>query len=63
MISKITPEKMVSASSTETSWKEKTIPFLGGRPKRDNIINSDDIMNLIIACNTCRTLEDFFQLI
>ena len=62
MISKITPDSTVNPTPSETSWIEKTIPFLGGRPKRDDIIGSDDIVNLIIACNTCTTLEAFFQL-
>jgi hypothetical protein len=62
MLSKITPDKLLNPTSTESSWIEKTIPFLGGRPQRDLTIGSDDIMNLIIACNTCNTLEELFQL-
>lgn len=60
MISKVTPEKVTRTSSKETSLIGKTIPFMGGRPQRDLIISSDDITNLIIACNTCRNLEEFF---
>ncbi len=37
------------------------IPFLGGRPKRGQIINKDDILNLRIALNTAKTLEEFLK--
>ena len=62
MISKITPEKIINPSPSDTSWIEKTIPFMGGRPERDLAITSDDIVNLIIACNTCGSLEEFLHL-
>ncbi len=61
MISKTTPEKIVKTGLTNDSLIGKTIPFLGGRPQRESIIGNDDIMNLLIACNTCSTLEDFFK--
>ena len=61
MISKTTPEKVLTTGTPNVSWIGKTIPFLGGRPQRDSIINSDDIMNLIIACNTCSSLDEFFK--
>ena len=61
MISKITPEKLSSQPSTVAPWNQKTIPFLGGRPKRESIISNDDILNLLIACNTCRTMDEFFE--
>ena len=61
MISKITPNK-INPTSSNVSWVEKTIPFLGGRPERESTIGSDDIVNLVIACNTCGTLEEFFHL-
>jgi hypothetical protein len=61
MISKITPEKIRNSELNNQSFIEQEIPFLGGRPARDIIINADDIVNLIIACNTCSTLEDFFR--
>ncbi|MBN1578973.1 MAG: hypothetical protein JW913_20595 [Chitinispirillaceae bacterium] len=62
MISKITPDKIIHSASSDTSWVEKTIPFLGGRPERESTICPDDIVNLVIACNTCSTLEEFYQL-
>lgn len=40
----------------EEVTKDEYIPFLGGRPERDTIINQDDITNLIIALNT-QTIE------
>ncbi len=38
-----------------------SIPFLAGRPKRDSVICSDDLMNLKIALATCKSLEEFLQ--
>lgn len=35
------------------------IPFLGGRPEREKLINSDDLLNLTIALNTSASLDDF----
>jgi len=61
MISKVTPEKVLRAESANVSWIGKSIPFMGGRPQRDSIIANDDIMNLIIACNTCSSLDEFFK--
>ena len=37
------------------------IPFLEGRPKRETVIGSNDIINLKIALNTVGTLEELFQ--
>jgi hypothetical protein len=34
----------------------KRIPFLGGRPDRDQPISEDDITNLRIALNTTRSV-------
>lgn len=39
------------------------IPFLGGRPKRSVIINKEDIINLGIALNTCKTIDEFLKII
>gem|GEM_PF-4973974 len=62
MISRITPENVLNPTPADSSWRKKSIPFLGGRPKRDIPITADDINNLIIASNTCVTLEEFFSL-
>lgn len=40
-----------------------TIPFMGGRPVRDLVINDDDITNLVIAMNTAVSLEEFLALV
>lgn len=32
-----------------------------GAPVRDTVINGDDIQNLQIALNTCKTMEDFLS--
>lgn len=37
----------------------KRIPFKGGRPKRTEKINNDDILNLKILLNTANSLEEF----
>jgi len=38
-----------------------SIPFLAGRPKRDTVINLDDVTNLKIALALCTDLEDFLE--
>ena len=45
----------------EEVGREEYIPFLGGRPHRDNVISEDDITNLIIALNTAKSLEVFLE--
>jgi hypothetical protein len=62
MISKMTPERLAQPTPSESAWIEKNIPFLGGRPEREAAIGTDDIMNLLIASNTCSTFEEFFNL-
>lgn len=37
------------------------IPFKEGRPKRDTVINGDDILNLQIALNTSNNFESFLK--
>ena len=37
------------------------IPFLGGRPKREDLINKSDILNLKIAFETAKTFEEFLE--
>ena len=37
------------------------IPFLGGRPARETVIGNEDVIDLSIALNTCRTLEELFE--
>lgn len=45
----------------ENIQKKDYIPFLEGRPKRKKIMSNDDIANLSIALNTCKTLEEFLK--
>ena len=59
---KTTPEKINELTPSVTGWTEKNITFLGGRPERECAIGTDDIINLIIAYNTCSTFEEFFKL-
>jgi hypothetical protein len=37
------------------------IPFLKGRPKRETAIDRDDCMNLEIALNTCKTVDELLN--
>jgi hypothetical protein len=37
------------------------IPFLKGRPKRENPIDHDDFINLEIALNTCKTVDELLD--
>jgi hypothetical protein len=39
------------------------IPFLEGRPKRETAIDHDDLLNLAIALNTCKTVEEFLRVL
>lgn len=39
--------------------KNHFIPFLQGRPVREGLINNEDIINLKIALNTSKSLQDF----
>jgi hypothetical protein len=59
---KTTPDNMSNLNSAESAMVEKTIPFLGGRPIRECPIGADDVMNLLIACNTCSSFEEFYNL-
>ncbi len=61
MVSKITPENIITSASSYTSLREKKIPFMGGRPERGEAISHDDILNLIISFNICNSLEEFLS--
>ena len=37
------------------------IPFLEGRPERDTVISSDDVLNLKIALNQSSTFEALLE--
>ena len=41
--------------------KPDYIPFLGGRPNRTTIINSDDCIDLSILLNTSTTVDDLLN--
>ena len=45
----------------ENIKKKDYIPFLEGRPKRKKVISDDDIMNISIALNTCKNLEELIN--
>ena len=37
------------------------IPMYEGRPKREEVIGKDDVLNLEIVLNTCNTVESFLE--
>ncbi len=37
------------------------IPFLGGRPRREGVIGSDDLTNLLIALYSSKSFEAFLN--
>ena len=45
----------------ENVLKPDYIPFLSGRPNRENAIGKDDLMNLAIVLNTTDTVEEFIK--
>jgi hypothetical protein len=47
----------------ENTKINSTIPFLGGRPNRTNIISEDEILDLKINLNITKTLDEFLALI
>lgn len=47
----------------ENVLKSDYIPFLSGRPDRDSEIGKDDLMNLEIALNTTKSVDDFLKTI
>lgn len=46
---------------TQVQARNRHIPFLDGRPERTVSISDDDLLNLIIALNVSRSLEEFFE--
>lgn len=51
------------AIKLEEILKETYIPFLGGRPKRDEIISKDDMTNLSIAFGLSKDVSKFLELV
>lgn len=47
----------------EHVMKKDFIPFKGGRPSRATVIGKEDVINLTIALNTARNLDDFFAMV
>jgi len=56
-----------TTSSGEELWTinltKVDIAMGAGRPARHKIINQDDIQNLKIALNTCKSIDEFLQLV
>jgi hypothetical protein len=47
----------------ETTLTDKSIPFLGGRPDRLDIISEDEILDLKITLNITKTVDEFLETI
>lgn len=43
------------------AMKEERLKLFRGRPARDTEINKEDIINLKIALNSSKTLEEFLE--
>ena len=43
----------------EEVLKKDFIPFKGGRPARNTVIGKEDVLNLSIALNTAKSLDEF----
>jgi len=56
-------EALEAQALASKPWlRQGDIPFLGGRPDRETVISTDDILNLQIALNTAQDLEKFCAL-
>jgi hypothetical protein len=42
---------------------KKHLPLYAGRPERDKEIANDDLLNLRIALNTARSLDEFLDMV
>lgn len=49
-------KRVYAQSATKTR-----IPFLGGRPKRDTAVDRDDLVNLAILLNVCKTVDELLE--
>ncbi len=58
----MTRAKMAYHEHLKVLLQEQYIPFLGGRPVRDAVINGEDIMNLTIDLWTTSSVEKFLEL-
>ena len=47
----------------ESDYYSSNIPFLRGRPRREEIINGDDVNNFLIAVNTCESIDEFISIV
>jgi hypothetical protein len=54
-------EKVSRGKGIDLPRTDIQIPFLAGRPLREATVNRDDIINLVIAFNTSKSIEEFIQ--
>lgn len=55
------PQRLEKSNAVNNAPIDKHIPFLAGRPKRDCVIDRDDLLNLQIAIYTSKCLEEFLH--
>jgi len=54
--------KEAQALASKPWLRHPQIAWLAGRPDRETVISTDDILNLQIALNTAQDLEEFCAL-
>lgn len=59
----ICPNCQQKNTVTEYKISKEKIKFLGGRPKRDKIINIDDIIEVNVQLNKINTIDDAIKIL
>ena len=54
--------RRVKERSGSSEDRVTVIPFMAGRPERESVICADDLVNLKIALEVCRTFDDFLTI-
>lgn len=62
------PPEALTPDPTRHAWAKQAvskdfIPWKGGRPERETVINDEDICNLKIALGTAQSLEHFLEVV
>ncbi|MBD3315598.1 MAG: hypothetical protein GF344_07410 [Chitinivibrionales bacterium] len=52
-------KKEAKHATIARSIRDRTIAFFDGRPAREEPIGNEEINDLLIALNTCTSLEEF----
>ena len=56
-------KKIQHTIKTVGVMNKEHIPFGKGKPKRDTVIKTDDVVNLVIALNTAKSMEEFLMIV